>query len=90
MKEQLTKIEEKLDKVDEKLSSIDVTLARQAKDLEHHIFRTSLAEENIELLRAEVQPIKKHVALMDAGLKIIGALASVVTVIVGAIKLIFG
>ncbi len=90
MKEQLTKIEDKLDRVDEKLSSIDVTLARQAKDLEHHIYRTSLAEENIELLRTELQPVKKHVALIDAGLKIMGVLASVFTVILGAIKLIFG
>jgi chromosome segregation ATPase len=89
MKEQLTKIEEKLDKVDEKLSSIDVTLAKQAKDLEHHIYRTSLAEENIELLRTELQPVKRHVALMDASLKVIGALASAVAFILGVIKILF-
>jgi hypothetical protein len=89
MKEQLTKIEEKLDKVDEKLSSIDVTLAKQAKDLEHHIFRTDLAEQNLELLRAEMQPIKKHVALMDAGLKIIGALSSAAMFILGVAKMFF-
>ena len=90
MKEQLAKIEEKLDKVDEKLSSIDVTLAKQAKDLEHHIFRTDLAEANIELLRNELQPVKKHVALVDAGLKIIGALASISAFILGLAKLLFG
>ncbi len=89
MKEQLTKIEEKLDKVDEKLSSIDVTLARQAKDLEHHIYRTSLAEENIELLRTELQPVKRPVALMAASLKVIGALASAVAFILGVIKILF-
>jgi predicted nucleic acid-binding Zn-ribbon protein len=89
MKEQLTKIEEKLDKVDEKLSSIDVTLARQAKDLEHHIYRTSLAEENIELLRIELQPVKKHVALVDAGLKLVGALASATAFVLGVIKILF-
>ena len=89
MKEQLTKIEEKLDKVDEKLSSIDVTLARQAKDLEHHIYRTSLAEENIDLIRQEMVPVKKHIALMDASLKIIGALASAVMFIFGIFKMFF-
>jgi archaellum component FlaC len=88
MQEQLDKIEEKLDKVEEKLSSIDVTLAKQAKDLEHHIYRTDLAENNIELLRNEMQPVKKHVALMDASLKVIGAIASVVTFILGISKLI--
>ena len=88
MKDQLDKIEEKLDKVEEKLSSIDVTLAKQAKDLEHHIYRTDLAESNIELLRTEMQPVKKHVALMDASLKVIGAIASAVTFVIGVIKLI--
>jgi predicted nucleic acid-binding Zn-ribbon protein len=87
MKDQLNKIEEKLDKVDEKLSSIDITLAKQAKDLEHHIYRTDLAESNIEILRKEMQPVKKHVALMDASLKVIGAIASVITFVIGIIKL---
>lgn len=89
MKEQLTKIEEKLDKVEEKLSSIDVTLAKQAKDLEHHIYRTELAEQNLDLIRQEMVPVKKHVAIMDATLKVIGAIASIATFIIGAVKLIF-
>lgn len=89
MKTQLDKIEAKIDEVEEKLSSIDVTLAKQAKDLEHHIYRTELAEANIELLRTEIQPVKKHVAIMDAVFKIIGVLASVTTFIMGVIKLIF-
>lgn len=88
MQEQLDKIEEKLDKVESKLSDIDVTLAKQAKDLEHHIYRTDLAETNIELLRAEMQPVKKHVALMDASLKVIGAIASIATFIVGVIRIL--
>jgi len=86
VKEQLDKIEEKLDKVEDKLSSIDITLVKQAKDLEHHIYRTDLAEQNLEILRAEMQPVKKHVALMDATLKIIGAIASVVTFIAALYK----
>lgn len=89
MKEQLAKIEEKLEKVDEKLSSIDVTLAKQAKDLEHHIYRTELAEQNLDLIRQEMVPVKKHVAIMDATLKVIGAIASIATFIIGAVKLIF-
>jgi archaellum component FlaC len=88
MKEQLDKIEEKLDKVEDKLSSIDVTLAKQAKDLEHHIYRTDLAEQNLEILRTEMQPVKKHVALMDATLKVIGSIASVVTFIAALYKIL--
>ena len=89
MSEQLNKIEEKLDKVEEKLSSIDVTLAKQAKDLEHHIYRTDLAEQNIELIRQEMQPVKKHVALMDAGLKVMGAISSLAMFVLGIAKMFF-
>ena len=89
MKEQLDKIEAKVDLIEEKISSIDVTLAKQAKDLEHHIYRTELAEQNLELIRQEMVPVKKHVALMDAGLKIIGALSSVAMFLLGVAKMFF-
>jgi archaellum component FlaC len=88
MQEQLDKIEEKVDRIEEKISNIDITLAKQSKDLEHHIYRTDLAESNIEMLRSEIQPVKKHVALMDASLKVIGAIASIATFVLGIIRLI--
>jgi molecular chaperone DnaK (HSP70) len=89
MKNQLDKIEAKVDIIEEKISSIDVTLIKQAKDLEHHIYRTELAEQNLKLIRQEMVPVKKHVALMDASLKVIGAVASVVTFVIGIIKVLF-
>lgn len=89
MKEQLDKIEAKVDIIEEKISNIDVTLAKQAKDLEHHIYRTELAEQNLDLIRQEMVPVKKHVALMDASLKVIGALSSAAMFILGIIKLFF-
>lgn len=89
MKDQLDKIENKIDNIEDSISNIDVTLAKQSKDLEHHIFRTDLAEQNLELLRAEMQPIKKHVALVDAGLKIIGVLSSAAMFILGVVKMFF-
>lgn len=89
MKEQLDKIEAKVDIIEEKISNIDVTLAKQAKDLEHHIYRTELAEQNLDLIRQEMVPVKKHVALMDASLKVIGALSSAAMFILGVIKLFF-
>lgn len=89
MQEQLDKIEEKVDRIGEKISNIDVTLAKQAKDLEHHIYRTELAEQNLELIRQEMVPVKKHVALMDASLKVIGALSSAAMFVLGVIKMFF-
>lgn len=89
MKEQLDKIEEKIDRIEDRISNVDVTLAKQAKDLEHHIYRTSLAEENLDLIRQEMVPVKKHVALVDATLKVIGAISSFTAFIFGVLKLIF-
>lgn len=89
MKDQLDKIEAKVDLIEEKISSIDVTLAKQAKDLEHHIYRTELAEQNLDLIRQEMVPVKKHVALMDASLKIIGVLSSAAMFILGVAKMFF-
>lgn len=89
MQEQLDKIEEKVDRIESKISSIDVTLAKQAKDLEHHIYRTELAEQNLDLIRREMVPVKKHVALMDASLKVIGALSSAAMFVLGVIKMFF-
>lgn len=71
------KPEEKLDKIVEDISEIKVTLAKQAVQLEHHIKRTDLNEENMELLRAEFKPIQKHVDMFHGALKLIGGIAVV-------------
>lgn len=88
MQDKLNKIDEKLERIEDKISNIDVTLTKQAKDLEHHIYRTDLAEENIELLRSELDPIKKHINFVDASLKVIGLIASGMTFILGIYKLL--
>lgn len=80
------------------IGEIKVILARQEESLRHHIRRTELAEENIELLRAQVanaveklekdfEPVKKHVYIMDAGAKLIGGLSVGITVVVGLLKI---
>lgn len=78
------KLEHKIDEINEKLSSIDVTLTKQASQLEHHIYRTDLAEENINVLREELKPVQKHVQQVSGVLKFFGLLA----VFAGIIKAI--
>jgi hypothetical protein len=89
MQDRLDKIDEKLDRIEDKISNIDVTLVKQAKDLEHHIYRTDLAEQNIEMLRKEIEPVKSHVSFVDATLKIIGILASIATFAMGVYKIFY-
>jgi archaellum component FlaC len=76
MDRRLEKIDEKLDKLDEKLNSVDVTLAKQAQQLEHHIYRTDLAEEHLRKLESELKPIKIHVERLNGVLKFIGILST--------------
>lgn len=73
----LERVEEKLDKVVEHISSIDVTLAKQHISLKDHIRRT-------ELLEQQVEPIKKHVNMVQGALKLIG----LVSVCLGIVELI--
>lgn len=82
------KTEEKLDKIAEDIVEIKVTLAEQAQQLKHHIYRSDLNEENIELLRTEVKPLGKHVATVNGVLKGIGGLAVLATIVKGVIEVV--
>lgn len=62
METKLNKISEQLEKLDSRLDSIDITLVRNTKDIETHIKRTDLLEQ-------ELGPIKAHVAVVSLGFK---------------------
>lgn len=81
MEKKLDKIENKIDKIQDNISSINSTLAAQHESLKVHIKRTDLLEQQIE-------PIKKHVAMVHGGLKLLG-LISVLAAIAESIKVIF-
>jgi C4-type Zn-finger protein len=68
-------VEDKLDKINERLDDIVKVQIEQAADLKHHIYRSDLNEENIELLRADVKPVIKMHEQINAGLKIVGGIA---------------
>lgn len=82
------KIDGKLDKIEERLNSIDGTLIKQNKDLEHHIFRTSLAEENLEMLRIEFKPVLKRHEAVNTIFRIVGMFATGLGLIVGLAKVV--
>lgn len=64
MDKKIDRIEDKLDKVSDKIASIDVTLAAQHESLKEHMRRTLLLEEQLE-------PVKKHVSMVNGALKLI-------------------
>lgn len=74
----LEQIENKIDKLSDRLGSIDVTLAKQHESLKDHIRRTEILEDAID-------PIQKHVLMVNSMTKIIGA----VILAIGALEGIF-
>lgn len=75
----------KTDSLDARLDSIDKTLILQHEQLKQHIKRTEINEENIKLMRAEMRPVQKHVVIVEAFMKILGA-SSVLAAIIKALS----
>ena len=71
----------KIEKIDERLSNIDVSLVRQTVSLEEHVRRTNLLEN-------EIRPIKRHVLMVEASLKVVGLL-SIILGIAAALRELF-
>lgn len=88
MKDELAKILKKQDEHTEDLTDIKVILTQQEANLKLHIYRTDLAEENIQLLRNDLKPIHKHVTVVTGFLKIMGGFSIAVGTVIGIIKII--
>ena len=66
----LVRIESKIDQLVDRMGSIDVTLGKQHESLRDHIRRT-------ELLEKIVEPIEKHVIMINGFIKLLVLLATV-------------
>lgn len=88
LKKGLEKIDTKLDKVDERLNSIDVTLVKQNADLEHHIYRTSIAEKRLDILQSQVEPLSKFQERVNTVFRIVGIVCTGIGMIIGAAKVV--
>lgn len=79
-------MEAKFDKLDSKLDDIIRIQADMQADLKTHIYRTEIAEENIEKLALQMAPIQSHVAFVGALGKLL-SLATAIATIAGSIAL---
>lgn len=86
--ELLHAILEKLDRLSDDISDIKVVQGRQEENLGEHMRRTELAEENLELLRGEIKPIKSYVEHANGVFKFFGGLAILATLISGILKIV--
>jgi hypothetical protein len=78
----------KLDQIAEDISEMKVTQAKQAKDLEYHILRTDLAEERLDLLQEQLEPLKTFKNRLEGGFKVVGMVASGLGLLFGFIKVL--
>lgn len=79
----LNRVYDKIESVAKDQSDIKITLAKQEEQLRLHVYRTDLAEQNIEKLRAEIKPAMVRITYVEGFLKVIGALAIVATAVSG-------
>ena len=76
IKDRLERIEGKQDKIQENMAEMVVVLTKNTADIAHHIQRSDLAEENLELLREDLKPIKHHVEFVKGALWAIGVVGA--------------
>ncbi len=81
------RIEDKLDSMSDKINDIAIVQSKQEENLREHMRRTALAEENIQRLHDELRPIQAHVTVVTGIIKIVGLLATIITVIIGILDI---
>lgn len=91
-KDFLNRMYERQEKMAEDINDIKTILSRQEEQLKLHIYRTDLAEQNIEMLRTEfkteITPVKTHTQFVNALMKLVGGIAIIVGLIAGIVELI--
>lgn len=70
-----------MDSISETINNINVTLAVNTDQLTQHIKRTNLLE-------AQIQPLKKHVNMVEGGFKALGFISLLLGIAVAIIKLL--
>jgi hypothetical protein len=75
------RMEKKIDTILEKVHNIDLTLTSQHASLVHHIKRT-------DLLEAKVEPLEKHVTIVNGIFKAAIAASAIAASVLGVLKVI--
>lgn len=81
------KVHAKLDKIIDKVSKLEITAVQHEETLKHHVYRTDLAEENIEMLRLDVAPLTRFKDNFIGAAKWTTLLLTIAGIVLGALKL---
>lgn len=81
MNDTLKRLEYKIDKIVDVQVKQEVNLGKLTISVEEHVKRSNLQEENMSILRQEVEPIKQHVAMVTGVLKFLGILSMIAAIV---------
>lgn len=81
----IDQLDERLDRIENKLDKLSDVQVNIQLDVAEHIRRTNIAEANIDKITEALQPIKKHVTIVET---VVVAFAWVVGII-GAIATVY-
>lgn len=84
----LNRIESKVDKLDERLDSAEKVAIKQEGNLELHMKRSDLLEQSQSELQEYVKPILKVYTVAWGIVKIVGAIAVLVGMAAGVVKIL--
>lgn len=84
----LERMDARLDRIDDTTRNIQVVQERQAASLDEHIRRTAAAEESLKHLRAEIAPLKAHVAVFGVVGKVVAGSGVVASLVYSVMKIL--
>ena len=78
-------LDQKLDKIHDRMGEFTVILTKHDMNLGEHMRRSDNLEKQNTLIRAELEPVKKHVGHVEGAIKLIGFLS-----LLGGLLKLFG
>lgn len=70
----------------EDIQEVKVTMAKQEENLKLHMKRSDALEQYVAKLEEDVKPIKRGMAMVEGAMKTLGIIATIATLVIGAIK----
>lgn len=83
-------MDDRFNRIEDKLDEVLRVQVEMQRDVAHHIYRTELAEGNIEKIANEIKPIQEHVAFLRGLGKLVMAVAAIGAALATIIQLIGG
>lgn len=82
----IDQLDDRLDRIENKLDKLSDIQGQIQVDVAEHIRRTALAEANIDKITEALQPVKKHVTMVET---VVIAFAWIIGII-GAVATVYG